>query len=169
MAHPCPIIEGILLITHHMHTFKHMQLSKSVAVSAHSVWVILHLRIKWKKGIKCLPLCFACKLIDKIAHTKKREGDIWKETEKNQFTLTSWLVKELERERCYTKRKKRGNLWLLPKRRCEQKLKCFILSNPKWIGARMEERKKKNQWISGCGERDGITNGICQWGTAAAK
>lgn len=35
--------------------------------------------------------------------------------------------------------------------------------------ARPEEKGEENQWASDCGERDGITNGICQWGTAAAK
>lgn len=48
-------------------------------------------------------------------------------------------------------------------------IKMFHIEQSEMNWARPEEREEKNQWVSGCGERDGITNGICQWGTAAAK
>lgn len=49
-------------------------------------------------------------------------------------------------------------------------IKMFHIEHSEMNWARLEDRGgEKNQWLSGCGERDGITNGICQWGTAAAK
>lgn len=51
----------------------------------------------------------------------------------------------------------------------QAEIKMFHIEQSEMNWARPEEREEKNQWVSGCGERDGITNGICQWGTAAAK
>lgn len=49
-------------------------------------------------------------------------------------------------------------------------IQMFHIEQSEMSWARLEKReKKKNQWSSGCGERDGIPNGICEWGTAAAK
>lgn len=48
-------------------------------------------------------------------------------------------------------------------------IKMFHIEQGEMNWARPEEEGEENQWASDCGERDGITNGICQWGTAAAK
>ena len=76
-----------------------------------------------------------------------------------------------KKKRCCTKRGRKGKPLSAVELEVRAGIKMFHIEQYEMNWARLEERKEeeKNQCISGCGERDGITNGICQWGTAAAK
>lgn len=94
----------------------------------------------------------------------------------NQFSLTARRLKELRKETFsqrgwqggeIKKKKEKKSDWY--KRTHGAEIKMFHIEQREMNWARPEEKGEENQWASDCGERDGITNGICQWGTAAAK
>lgn len=155
MTHPCPIIEGMILLTH-LHVWSHLKRCKTKICKC-DAYECLYKKWCFKKYLNFMQLS----LHIKVAHFDWR----WKNKYVDPFIRAHDRIRKWEK-RCYPRRKTRESSAVQADVRAE--IKMFHIERSEMNWARLEE-KKKNQWISGWGERDGITNGICQWGTAAAK